>query len=276
MFSNRAWIVCLSFTMAALLTGCPLIEKIDELQGNKPGHCEQGRATDPYFSSAIGFDQTRQLWLFPNWRGSGPNSSCDIYINVKDGQLPGDTSITPSFVRKTVTAAVERWASVIRQMGIPCFTHLQFAADGDAMTERTPRMDVEFPRAINPEGTGGRAELGYSDDSRTFWIVRVLVATGYANGNDTTTSTMASMERIISHEFGHAFGVMGLEGATGHSSNPDDVMYPYPECSELSSGDMETLRRIYTDSAYYRPGEITPTAGMQKVVVDGCVATSPR
>lgn len=269
MFLYRARTTALAILLGLVLSGCPLIEEIEELQGNKEGPCDEGRKTDAYFASAIRHDDTRGRWIFHNWRGSGPNGSCDIYINIKDGQLPTGPEIDPAFVRQAISASAERWANVIRHMGIACVTHVLSEAQGDALTTRSPRIDVEFTPAINASGTGGRAEIEYSDASKTFSLLRVTLATMFVYGTDTVPMTKASMAPIVMHELGHALGVMGFDGASGHSPQPEDVMYSNPDCVELSSGDVETFRRIYTENAYYHPGG-APTTSVQKIHVDGC------
>jgi len=77
------------------------------------------------------------------------------------------------------------------------------------------------------------------------------------------------MASLVMHEFGHALGVAGFNGATGHSGEPADVMYHDPVCVELSTGDIETFQRIYSENAFYHPGN-SPATGAQKIVVDGC------
>ena len=269
MLMYRARAVALAMLFGLFLNGCPLIEEIEELQGKKAGPCDEGRETDAYFADAVRYDDTRGQWIFHNWLGSGPNGSCDIYINIKDGQLSAGPDITPAFVRQAISASVERWANLIRQMGIACVTHVLSEAQGDSLTTRSPRIDVQFVPAINTSGTGGRAEIEYSDASETFSLLRVTLATMFVYGTDTVPMTKTSMAPVVMHELGHVLGVMGFGGASGHSTQPKDVMYSNPACVELSSGDVETFRRIYTENAYYDPGSM-PTTAAQKIHVDAC------
>lgn len=48
---------------------------------------------------------------------------------------------------------------------------------------------------------------------------------------------------VTLHEFGHALGIWG------HSSNPSDLMYPYPTVTYPSSTDTRTLRFVYSNKA---------------------------
>jgi predicted Zn-dependent protease len=75
-------------------------------------------------------------------------------------------------------------------------------------------------------------------------------------------------ERIIAHELGHALGIFGFNGATGHSRSQEDVMFSYAPCDLLSLGDVPTIRRVYTDDAYYRPASTSHVDGLKKHVID--------
>lgn len=253
---------------AALLQGCPLVEEIEEIQGTRPGHCETGRESDEYFDAAIRYDSSKDKWIFHNWRGSGPNGGCDIWVNVRDGAIPSGGEIDAEFLRQTISKSAGEWRSVIENMGIPCTFRFLHESLGDSMTARTPRMEIEFPHTIPFDGVGGRTEVSVDESSQTFSLVRVWIASAYVLNHDTVMMTPRYTERIIAHELGHALGIFGFDGASGHSTNQEDVMFSYAPCDLLSLGDATTLRRVYTEDAYYRPAATTSIEGLRKHVID--------
>jgi hypothetical protein len=255
-------------TAAALLNGCPLVEEIEEIQGTRPGHCETGRETDEYFDAAIHYDSGKERWIFHNWRGSGPNGACEIWVNVRDGAISTGGEVNVGFVRQTVSKSVEEWRGVIEAMGIPCAVHLLHESRGDSLTTRTPRMEILFPYTIPSDGVAGRTEVGVDESSRTFSLVRVWVASAYVLNHDTVKMTARYTERIIAHELGHALGIFGFNGATGHSADQEDVMFSYAPCDLLSLGDAATLRRVYTEDAYYRPAATANFEGLNRHRID--------
>lgn len=254
---------------AALLQGCPLVEEIEEIQGTRPGHCETGRESDEYFDAAIRYDSSKDKWIFHNWRGSGPNGGCDVWVNVRDGVIPtSGCEIDAEFLRQTISKSAGEWRSVIENMGIPCTFRFLHESLGDSMTARTPRMEIEFPHTIPFDGVGGRTEVSVDESSQTFSLVRVWIASAYVLNHDTVMMTPRYTERIIAHELGHALGIFGFDGASGHSTNQEDVMFSYAPCDLLSLGDAATLRRVYTEDAYYRPAATTSIEGLRKHVID--------
>lgn len=157
------WTALLFAGVAVLLQGCPLVEEIAEIQGTRPGPCETGRETDEYFDAAIRYDSSRDKWIFHNWRGSGPDGGCDIWVNVRDGAIPVGGEIDAEFLRQTVSKSAGEWRSVIESMGIPCTFRFLHQSRGDSMTARTPRMEFDFPYTIPFDGVGGRTEVGVDE-----------------------------------------------------------------------------------------------------------------
>lgn len=254
--------------LALSLQGCPLVEEIEEIQGTRPGPCETGRESNEYFEAAIRYDSDKATWIHHNWRGSGPNGSCDIWINVRDGSIPAGSETNAGFMRQTLSKSATEWQRVITDMGIPCTIHFLHESRGDSLTSRTPRMEIEFPDIIPTDGVGGRTEVSVDESSRSFSLVRVWIASAYVLNHDTVAMTPRYLERIISHELGHALGIFGFDGATGHSTNQEDVMFSYAPCALPSLGDASTLRRVYTEEAYYGPASTTDIAGLKKHVID--------
>lgn len=265
---GRRWTALLCVSVAVLLQGCPLVEEIEEIQGTRPGPCETGRETDEYFDVAIRYDSSEERWVFHNWRGSGPDGGCDVWVNVRDGAIPTGGEVDAEFLRQALSNSAEEWRSVITAMGIPCTFRFLHQSRGDSMTSRTPRMEFEFPYTLPFDGVGGRTEVGVDESSRTFSLIRVWIASAYVLNHDTVAMTPRYTERIIAHELGHALGIFGFDGATGHSTNQEDVMFSYAPCGLLSLGDAATLRRVYTEDAYYNPAATNNIEGLRKHVID--------
>lgn len=262
------WTAPLCVSVAVLLQGCPLVEEIEEIQGTRPGSCEIGRETDEYFDAAIRFDSSKERWVFHNWRGSGPDGGCDIWVNVRDGAIPTGGEVDAVFLRQALSKSAEEWRSVITGLGIPCTFRFLHQSRGDSMTSRTPRMEIEFPYTLPFDGVGGRTEVGVDESSRTFSLIRVWIASAYVLNHDTVAMTPRYTERIIAHELGHALGIFGYDGASGHSTNQEDVMFAYAPCGLLSLGDAATIRRVYSEDAYYSPAATSNIEGLRKHVMD--------
>jgi len=251
MATRRFWF--LAVTVAAFaINGCSLIDDLeDELNDDDDDeivHCQSGRPTEIYFSDAVRYNSSQQRWVFHNWKGTGSDGGCDIHINVHDS----DITLSQT-VRQAITAGATAWRNAIVANGVRCDVYVHFESQGDSGSTVSPRIDMEFVELLNGGDIAGSTTVAASPAARTFSHVRIQIASHVVEGNDTLTIPLSTFPALITHEYGHAFGILGYEGATGHSSEEEDVMFPTADCSALSAGDIATMREAYTRVPFYAP-----------------------
>jgi hypothetical protein len=237
--------------IAALSTsGCSLIDDLeDELNDDDEiVHCETGRSTEIYFSDAIHYKAAEQKWVFHNWKGSAIDGGCDIHINVHDAQI----TLTPAVLQAILSGATA-WRFAIAATGVRCDTYMHFESQGDVFANNSPHIDLEFVGLLQGGDLAGTTVVTTSPATGQFTHVRIQLASELVIGSDTIAISESYYPVIITHEYGHAFGIHGYDGATGHSGEPEDVMFPTAECSALSAGDVATIRDVYTRAPYYTP-----------------------
>ncbi len=246
---TRLWAI---FILAVNLGGggCSLIDDLEEQldDDDEIVHCQAGRNTEMYLSDAIRYNSSHQRWIFHNWKGSASNGGCEIHINVHDGQIALSQT-----VRQAITSGAAGWKNAIAAAGTSCNIIVHFESQGDEIATTSPRIDMEFVDILAGGEIAGSTMVTTSPASRTFSHVRIQVAGRVVEAVDTLAIPASTYPALITHEYGHAFGILGFDGATGHSSEPEDVMYPTAECSALSAGDIATMREVYTRAPYYSP-----------------------
>lgn len=243
--------ICCLVIAAFAINGCSLIDDLeDELNDDDDEivHCESGRATDIYFSDAIRYNSSQQRWVFHNWKGTGSDGGCDIHINVHDSGI----ELSP-IVRQSITAGATGWRNAIVANGVRCDVFVHFESLGDPGSDESPRIDMEFVELLDGGDIAGSTVVSASPAARTFSHVRIQVASHVVDAGDTLAIPVSQYPALITHEYGHAFGILGYEGATGHSSEEEDVMFPTADCSALSAGDIATMREAYTRVPFYTP-----------------------
>lgn len=262
---RRIWPALLIPAVIAL-SGCSLIDDLEEELNDDDEivHCQAGRATELYYSDAIRYNSSQQRWMFHKWKGNAPDGGCDIHINVHDDQI----QLTPT-VRQAIATGANGWKNAIVATGVRCDVYVHFASDGDSGSTDSPRIDMEFVDLLSGGDIAGSTVVSASPAARAFSHVRIQVAARVVEGNDTLTIPVSQYPALITHEYGHALGILGYEGATGHSSEGEDVMFPTAECSALSAGDIATMREVYTRVPYYTPSSSGSqvTAGTQEIRV---------
>lgn len=263
----------ISVLVLLFMNGCPLVDEIDEQFGDKvPDHCEAGRATDPYLADAIMFESASERWVFHSWKGSG--GGCVIPINVKDAQGTFSPNVQAADVRQAVTSGIEKWRNVIDEAAVQCDVAPRFQSLGDPEITQSPRIDIEFVPMVRNGTYTGVTEVTVGGPGTSFTHVLIQVAATLVADTNTIPLSKSDYQRVIVHELGHAFGIFGYGQATGHSTNPEDVMYHGGDCTSLSEGDAATMRELYSRPAYYLPAASTGTLALPaRVFQVACPAT---
>jgi predicted Zn-dependent protease len=93
----------------------------------------------------------------------------------------------------------------------------------------------------HPEMEVGHAKYVIENPNHPYQslTVTITVNTGESNHQEPTPPQREQVRRIMLHELGHAIGLWG------HSPNPTDIMYTHPLVSQLSSRDIQTVRKLY-------------------------------
>ncbi len=77
------------------------------------------------------------------------------------------------------------------------------------------------------------------EDPMNKLTVNIVVNTGEPGTDITIENRREQVRKLVLHELGHAIGIWG------HSKDPGDIMYTHPIVSELSSRDVNTVRKMY-------------------------------
>lgn len=83
------------------------------------------------------------------------------------------------------------------------------------------------------------SEIMNQEDPMNNLKVNIIVNTGELDSDITLDSRKEQVRKLVLHELGHAIGIWG------HSKDPNDIMYTHPIVSQLSSRDINTVRKLY-------------------------------
>lgn len=237
-------------SMIAWLSGCSLIDDLEDAinDDDEIVHCASGRGTEIYFTDAIRYNESLDRWIFHNWKGNAADGGCDIHVNVHD-----DGIALSSTLRQAIATGATAWKNAITAAGVRCDVFVHFASDGDAGVGDSPRIDMEFVDIIAGGGIAGSTVVTANPTTRRFSHVRIQIAARIVEGSDTLAIPQSGFPALVTHEYGHALGILGFDGATGHSTEPEDVMFPATECAALSAGDIATMKEAYSRTPFYTP-----------------------
>jgi len=211
-----------------LATGCPDVRRGAQI--SSPDRSQ----TPAYLSEALGPDSFR-------WTGRTTSGveQVNLYIEVDDVNVP------PSFDQEAWKAIVpkarEIWKAAINELtGV----HI------DSWTRWRSKERFDSNRTV--------VHIGFEERSDSSWAGHTAVSSLAKQVNDVnitiamrrpTTDELFSQEQLLMitlHELGHALGIAGINGATGHSSNDLDVMYWSGYWASLSGGDAKSIRALYS------------------------------
>jgi predicted Zn-dependent protease len=144
---------------------------------------------------------------------------------------PGNLFSDAEAIHDSVRDGVLDWTDVAGP-GVPSFTFV----------EDPGQADIPIVWAERPDGDWYIAYCDYDIDpfTRRFGVTRLLV-TGRWHGNE--EADLHDVYATVLHEMGHALGL------TGHSPDPEDIMYPHISdraTSGLSARDRSTLIALYS------------------------------
>ncbi len=209
--------------------------------------------TPAYLEDALAWDSTENRWIFFSWRGTLGTDGCKLYINVHDapGEVPENFNSTD--VKAALRYGSEQWRNAIREGGIDCQMMLRFASEGEELFTENPRIDVIFDEVMAAGTARGNVLVTVDTAARKFLHVRMRIATTHLKNGVMTTMCREDYFITFTHEFGHACGIYCFDNCEGHSPNPNDVMYTPSRYATLSDGDKQTILRIMSSDAFYKP-----------------------
>ncbi len=129
----------------------------------------------------------------------------------------------------------EYYSELLRMYALNGFTQwVEASANKIRFVEVENPDDAQITVRFDPQSTGGLTTYSYYPSSGQ--LVKAEIKVGIASSNP------VDIQSISAHEFGHALGI------AGHSSNPNDMMYPTFVSNrplQVTEQDFNTLRTAY-------------------------------
>lgn len=216
-----------------LLPGCDVI---DDLFGGSddPGHWEPPTSTGPaqsssYFNTAIG-----PTPLF-HWTQLPGKTEIDLFIEIADSDFELPVGIGTESARNLVHVALNQWQEALT----PVFQiHYAYHSEGQSFSNGETIILVQYV----PDYGQGIAWTRPEWTSNRLTRISIEYPIAFHFGGSPGLN-----QPLMTHEFGHALGSMGMNQAfSGHSYNQADVMYPTPLAAQPSLGDSSTLNQVYS------------------------------
>jgi len=164
-------------------------------------------------------------------------SGLDVYYDFRP-TIMGQGNWITSKEENLARASLQMWSQV---------SHVNFIQNSGAPA--TSILNIGVTPIDGPWNVLGRGGYGYTSAGGFWHIVNGVAALDamenwdLRRGNGDVPGTI-DFFTVMSHEIGHALGL-------DHSSNPNDVMYPYYVGARnwLSSGDIQSVQTLYAGSA---------------------------
>lgn len=174
-------------------------------------------------------------------------------------QWPVRVSIDPTAApdwQADVRAALDNWKTYVPLMIVPETEAITPATLEEFETSETQMIedltvDIAIIRTIVPSQPDRTGQLRAASARATFSLFVVHDRQEHGIKRErfghrfvirvSPTQTGTFVQSAVRHEFGHALGIWG------HSSNPEDVMFPaqVAEPGQVSTRDVNTLMRVY-------------------------------
>jgi len=170
------------------------------------------------------------------WTSLDGGEAIPLYIEIADAASEVPFGVDPAALQSTVRQAVTAWESATGIRFEPVYalhSASQSFQNGEAL------IYVRFfadPFAQNRAVTTPM----YFGNSLASMTIDFPAPVAWQGGPNSL---------LMMHEFGHALGLIGGQGATGHSNNGADIMYPQiqPQVSGLSNADVRTMKDLYSE-----------------------------
>jgi tetratricopeptide (TPR) repeat protein len=153
-----------------------------------------------------------------------------VYIDTSPRKVE---AFDPSFI-PAVRTGIEKW--VAPSKGNLSLTYVKSPEQADVKIYWKTILDVKLTGSeAGTPYTAGVTTPDYSD--KELYAMQITLTTTDPNGK---THKAEDVEKVATHEFGHALGIMG------HSEKPGDIMFPSSQTDgELTKRDINTLILLY-------------------------------
>ena len=182
------------------------------------------------------------------WTPSAGSTVVDLPVEIHDGpgQVPDAMladGFTPDEIERQLHLAVEAWAVVLRQEGLPApVLEVRRRSRGEDFAG-DPRTRLHLRLRQNPDdlfsATTTMLRIGARLDQVRELEITLRTPTLGAR------PSLDGYQSLLLHEVGHALGILADAPAGGHSLAEADVMFPVAQWTALSPADRAAIRALY-------------------------------
>lgn len=196
------------------------------------------------------------------WTPSPGRNEIDVLVEIHDGEgeLPARflaDGMHPAEIERQVWQVVHMWAAEASKAGLTVRPEFAFHSQGqDFAGDNRARINLRFRSPATGTFEGLASLLVWSNAPNIILSADIMITVPTTH----VPIDLGGYQALLTHEFGHAFGVISSAPATGHSPDGNDVMYPVAQWSSLSDGDRLAIQELYRRTPdLIRSGSNQPT-----------------